>query len=298
MGPKADHAGIVVSFWTGKNVLVTGAGFLGRNVVKVLGDRGAGLVVVPHSADYDLRGKEACRRFVRDATPKVVIPLAARVGGIGANTKNPGQFFYENALMCIELMEASRRVGVEKFVVVGTICSYPRITPIPFREEDLWKGYTDEAGGPYGMAKKMLLVRSKAYRQGYGFNSIHLLPVNLYGPDDNFDPESSHVLPSLGRKFVEAHKAGKTEVVLWGTGAASREFLHVADAARGIVLAAERYNLSDPINLGSGRETPIKELAAIVAGAVGYRGSLVWDSSKPDGQPRRCVHTSGALREF
>ncbi len=285
--------------WAGSRVVVTGgSGFLGGFVVEELRAHGAAQVFVPRSREYDLRDRDAIRRMLADARPDVVIHLAAVVGGIGANRENPGRFFYDNAIMGIELIEHARQAGVRKFVTVGTVCSYPKFAPVPFREADLWDGYPEETNAPYGLAKKMLLVQGQAYRQQYGFNVIHLLPVNLFGPHDNFDPESSHVIPALIRKCVEARDAGAAEVELWGTGAASREFLYVEDAARGIVLAAERYDGEEPVNLGVGHEMSIRELAGAIAAVTGYRGGFRWDPSKPDGQPRRALDTTRARERF
>jgi len=285
--------------WAGSRVVVTGgSGFLGRFVVEELRAHGAAEVFVPRSREYDLRDRDAIRRMLADARPDVVIHLAAVVGGIGANRENLGRFFYDNAIMGIELIEHARQAGVRKFVTVGTVCSYPKFAPVPFREADLWDGYPEETNAPYGLAKKMLLVQGQAYRQQYGFNVIHLLPVNLFGPHDNFDPESSHVISALIRKCVEARDAGAAEVELWGTGAASREFLYVEDAARGIVLAAERYDGEEPVNLGVGHEMSIRELAGAIAAVTGYRGGFRWDPSKPDGQPRRALDTTRARERF
>jgi GDP-L-fucose synthase len=275
-----------------------GAGFLGRAVVRRLEAGGATDVFVPRSAAYDLRTTEGVERALADGRPEVVIHLAAVVGGIGANRENPGRFFYENAIMGIGLMEQARLAGVGKFVQVGTVCSYPKFTPVPFREEDIWNGYPEETNAPYGLAKKMLLVQGQAYRAQYGFNVIHLIPVNLYGPADNFDPASSHVIPALIRKCVEAIDAGADHVEVWGTGAASREFLYVDDAAEGIVLGAERYDGADPVNLGVGREITISELVALIAGLTGFEGEIHWDPAKPDGQPRRALDTSRARERF
>jgi GDP-L-fucose synthase len=279
------------TFWRDKRVLVTGgAGFLGSFVVEKLRQRGAKEVFVPRSRDYDLVHMEAVERVYRDARPEVVIHLAARVGGIGANRANPGRFFYENLMMGVQMMEAGRRVGIEKFVAVATICSYPKFTPVPFREEDLWNGYPEETNAPYGLAKKMLLVQSQAYRQQYGFNAIVLFPVNLYGPRDNFDLETSHVIPALIRKCLEARARGD--------GTPTREFLYVEDAAEGILLAAERYDKSEPVNLGSGFELSIKDLVDLIVKLTGFEGRVVWDPTKPDGQPRRRLDVSRAEREF
>jgi len=288
-----------VNLWSPKSVLVTGgAGFLGSHVVRKLRDRGATRVFVPRSAEFDLREKEAIRRALDWATPDVVIHLAAVVGGIGANRDNPGRFFYDNAIMGIQLMEQARLAGVRKFVTVGTVCAYPKLTPVPFREDDLWNGYPEETNAPYGLAKKMLLVQGQAYRDQYGFNSIYLLPVNLYGPGDNFDPSSSHVIPALIRKMFEAKERGDDHIVAWGTGSASREFLYVEDAAEGIVLAAERYDGREPANLGAGREVTIRELIETIARLCEFKGEIRWDFSKPDGQPRRMLDTSRARELF
>lgn len=288
-----------MSFWKGKKVLLTGgAGFLGREVFSKLVDLGTSPedIRIPRSKETDLRRWENCQEAVKNID--LVIHLAARVGGIGFNQNYPGQLFYDNAIMGIQLMEAARQEGVEKFVVVGTVCAYPKFTPVPFREDDIWNGYPEETNAPYGLAKKMLLVQSQAYRQQYDFNSIFLLPVNLYGPGDNFDPESSHVIPALIRKFSEAIKLSNKTVEVWGTGAASREFLYVVDAARGIVMAAERYNKPDPVNLGSGMEISIKDLVEMIARLTGFEGEIDWDTTKPDGQPQRCLDVSRARDEF
>jgi len=282
-----------------KRVMVTGgAGFLGSFVVETLRRRGCPEVFVPRKQEYDLVHPRNVERAYDDARPEVVFHLAARVGGIGANRENPGSFFYENLMMGAQLMEVARLRGVEKFVALGTICCYPKFTPVPFREEDVWNGYPEETNAPYGLAKKMLLVQSLAYRQQYGFNSIFLMPVNLYGPRDNFDPSSSHVIPALIRKCVEAIDAGKDDLPVWGTGKATREFLYVEDCAEALVLAAERYDKSDPVNIGAGFEITIKDLAEKIAARTGFKGRLAWDASKPDGQPRRCLDTSRAEREF
>ena len=286
-------------FWEDKTVLVTGgAGFLGSALVRTLEQRGLAKenIRVPRSRDLDLRQWENCVEAVRDVD--LVIHLAAKVGGIGYNMANPGSLFYDNAVMGIQLMEAARQAGVRKFVAVGTICAYPKFTPIPFREENLWEGYPEETNAPYGLAKKMLLLQAQAYRQPYGFNAIYLLPVNLYGPGDNFDPASSHVIPALIKKFVEAVETGAESVEVWGTGSASREFLYVDDAAEGIALAAERYDRPNPVNLGAGFEITIRDLATLIADLTGFTGEIVWDTTKPDGQPRRCLDVSRAEREF
>jgi GDP-L-fucose synthase len=280
-------------------VLVTGGnGFLGRAVVRSLQARGASDIATPSSREYDLREKDAIRACLQDHQPDVVIHLAAVVGGIGANMDNPGRFFYDNAIMGIELIEQSRLTGIDKFVQVGTVCSYPKFAPVPFREEDIWDGYPEETNAPYGLAKKMLLVQAQAYRQQYGMNIIYLIPVNLYGPGDNFDPASSHVIPALIKKFVEARESQNKQVIAWGTGTATREFLYVDDAAEGIVLGTERYDGADPVNLGSGHEVSIRELTELIAGLSGFEGEVVWDAARPDGQPRRMLDTSRALERF
>jgi len=275
-----------------------GGGFLGRRVVDRLGRSGVAEIVVPRSRDYDLRERAGIDQAIADSRPDVIIHLAAVVGGIGANRENPGRFFYDNAIMGIGLIEAGRAAGIEKFVTVGTVCAYPKFTPVPFREDDLWNGYPEETNAPYGLAKKMLLVQGQAYRAQYGFNAIYLIPVNLYGPGDNFDPASSHVIPALIRKCVEARQAGAAAVDVWGSGSASREFLYVDDAAEGIVLAAERYDGADPVNLGVGEEITIRDLVALIASAVGFQGDIQWDTTKPDGQPRRALDTSRAKERF
>ena len=286
-------------FWDGKRVCVTGGGgFLGRYVTAELRRRGAADVFSPRRREYDLVQPGAAERLLADCRPDVVIHLAAHVGGIGANRLHPAEFFYENLMMGVQLMHAAWQAGVSKFVAAGTICAYPKHTPIPFREENLWDGYPEETNAPYGLAKKMLLVMAQSYRQQYGFNAIYLLPVNLYGPYDNFDLESSHVIPAMIRKFVTAREGGQPEVVLWGDGTPTREFLYAADAAEGIVLAAERYDGPEPVNLGSGQEISIAELAALLARLTGYAGRIVWDAGKPNGQPRRALDTSRAEAYF
>ena len=285
--------------WAGKRVVVTGgAGFLGSFVVEALRERGCPAPFVPRSREYDLRREADIARMLADARPDLIIHLAAVVGGIGANRENPGRFFYDNLIMGAQLMEGARRAGVAKFVAIGTVCSYPKFAPVPFREEDLWEGYPEETNAPYGLAKKMLLVQSQAYREQYGFNSIFLLPVNLYGPRDNFDPTSSHVIPALIRKCVEAVERGAPEISVWGTGSATREFIYVADAAEAIVLAAERYDLSEPVNLGTGTEISIRALVTLIARQTGFTGRIAWDESKPDGQPRRMLDTDRAVKYF
>ena len=283
----------MAAFWSDKRVVVTGgAGFLGSFLVEHLRAKDCRAVVVPRSKDYDLVEMDAVRRLYADAKPDVVIHLAARVGGIGANQANPGRFFYDNLMMGTQLIEVGRQLGIKKFVAIGTICAYPNYAPIPFKEDDLWAGFPEETNAPYGLAKKMMLVQSQAYRQQYGFNSIVLFPVNLYGPRDNFDLETSHVIPALIRKCAEAQQNGKPEIVLWGDGTPTREFLYVEDAAEGILLAAEQYNDSRPLNLGTGEELSIKTLAGIIAAEVGFHGRILWDPTKPNGQPRRCLDIS------
>jgi len=287
------------SFWKRQRVVVTGgAGFLGRNVVHKLLERRCEQIVVPRSKEYDLREKDEIRRLYRNAEPSMVIHLAAVTGGIAANLKEPGRFFYDNAIMGIQLMEWARRTGVERFVAVGTVCAYPKWTPVPFRENDLWAGYPEETNAPYGLAKKILLVQSQAYRAQYDFNSIYLLPVNMYGPGDNFDLESSHVIPALIRKFVEGRENGTGEIVLWGDGSVTREFLYVEDAAEGILMAAEKYNKGAPVNIGNGKEITVRALAERVRKLTRYEGELIWDTSKPNGQPRRCLDITRAKQEF
>jgi GDP-L-fucose synthase len=288
-----------MTFWAGKKILLTGgAGFFGSRVVAELREKGVPRenILIPRSREIDLRVWENCVEVARDAD--IVIHLAARVGGIGFNQTYPAQLFYDNAIMGIQMIEAARQANVEKCIVVGTICAYPKFTPVPFKEENLWYGYPEETNAPYGLAKKMLLVQSQAYRQEYGFNAIYLLPVNLYGPGDNFDPASSHVIPALIKKFVDAKRTSAPSVDVWGTGAASREFMYVDDAALGLVLAAERYNKPDPVNLGAGMEITIRDLVELIRDLTGYTGTIYWDTSKPDGQPRRCLDVSRAREEF
>jgi len=283
----------------GRRVMVTGGGgFLGRRVVARLAQADVNDVFVPRSATYDLRTREGIDAALGDGRPDVVIHLAAVVGGIGANRENPGRFFYENAVMGIQLMEAARLAGVRKFVTIGTVCSYPKFTPVPFHEDDLWNGYPEETNAPYGVAKKMLLVQGQAYREQYGFDVIHLIPVNLYGPGDNFDPASSHVIPALIKKCVDARDEGADHIDAWGTGSASREFLYVDDAAEGIVLAAQRYDAVEPVNLGVGREITIRDLTETIARLTRFQGEVRWDPTKPDGQPRRALDTSRARDAF
>jgi len=298
-----------------KKILVTGgAGFLGRHLVSQLEKRGCRNIFIPCIENYDLVNLEAVKRLYSDAKPDIVIHLAAKVGGIGANRENPGKFFYDNLMMGAQMMEIGRQLGIEKFVALGTVCAYPKFTPVPFKEENLWNGYPEETNAPYGLAKKMLLVQSQAYRQQYGFNSIFLLPVNLYGPGDSFDLDSSHVIPALIRKCVDAQKGLSPrpqgvpnaaeekgtvpDLIVWGTGKSTREFLYVEDAAEGIILATEKYNKSDPVNLGAGFEISIRDLVKLIAKLTGFKGKIVWDKTKPDGQPRRCLDTSRAAKEF
>lgn len=282
-----------------KSIAVTGgSGFLGRHVVNLLRERGCKNLFIPRSSQYDLRREEGIRSMLRDARPDVIIHLAAVVGGIGANKKNPGKFFYDNLIMGAQLMEQSRLFGVEKFVAIGTICSYPKFTSVPFKESELWNGYPEETNAPYGLAKKMMLVQSQAYREQYGFNSIFLLPVNLYGPHDNFDLDSSHVIPAIIRKCIEGAEQRSPSITLWGTGRVTREFIYVEDAAEGIVRATEQYNGIEPINIGSGEEISIFDLAQLIARETGYKGELIWDTSKPDGQPRRRLDIRKAAESF
>ena len=289
----------MTDFWPGRRVMVTGGGgFLGSAVVRRLNEAGATDIFVPRSRDYDLRTRDGIDRALVDGRPDLVIHLAAVVGGIGANRENPGRFFYENAIMGIELMEQARLAGVGKYVQIGTVCSYPKFTPVPFREDDIWDGYPEETNAPYGLAKKMLLVQGQAYRQQYGFDVIYLIPVNLYGPGDNFDPASSHVIPALIKKCVDAREAGADHIDVWGTGSASREFLYVDDAAEAIVLAAERCEGAAPVNLGVGHEITIRELVELIARLTRFDGEIRWDSTKPDGQPRRALDTSRAREGF
>lgn len=287
------------SYWKNRRICVTGgAGFLGTAVVEKLRRRGAGHIFVPLQEEYDLVEPEAVARMLDDARPDVVLHLAAHVGGIGANREHPAEFFYDNLMMGVQLMHQSWKRNVEKFVAIGTVCAYPKFTPVPFSEDDLWKGYPEETNAPYGLAKKMLLVQAQAYRQQYGYNAIFLLPVNLYGPGDNFNPASSHVIPALIRRCLEAQESGQEEVVVWGDGSPTREFLYVEDAAEGILLAGEHYNSSEPVNLGSGFEISIRRLAELIAEMTGFTGRLVWDTSKPNGQPRRALDTSRAEKSF
>ena len=285
--------------WENKRVMVTGgAGFLGSHVVERLRKLGCSQIIVPRSRQYDLRNPQTALTLIQETQPELIIHLAASVGGIEANRKNPGSFFYDNLSMGIHLMEAARVSDVEKFVACGTICSYPKFAAVPFREDELWDGYPEETNAPYGLAKKMLLVQSQAYRQQYGFNSIFLLPVNLYGPRDNFDLETSHVIPALIRKCLEAKEQGKDHMTVWGSGKATREFLFVEDAAEGIILAAAGYDGAEPVNIGTGTEISIKDLVGLIASLTGFKGGIRWDSLKPDGQPRRCLDIQRAKERF
>lgn len=286
-------------FWRNKRAVVTGgAGFLGSFVVERLEQLGCSTIIVPRKREFDLLQQSHIVRLLETSKPDVIIHLAAVVGGIGANRENPGKFLYENLMMGVQLMEQARLAGVPKFVSIGTICSYPKFTPVPFHEDSLWDGYPEETNAPYGLAKKMLLVQGQAYREQYGFNAVHVLPVNLYGPRDNFDPASSHVIPALIKKCVDAQEAGESQITVWGTGRATREFLYVEDAAEGIILATESYNGPEPINLGAGFEISIRDLVELIVKITGFSGTIEWDSFKPDGQPRRCLDTSRAQRYF
>jgi GDP-L-fucose synthase len=284
---------------TNKRIMITGGeGFLGRYLVAALKQSGAPQLFVPSHRVYDLTQLNDVIRAYQDGQPDIVIHLAAKVGGIGINREKPGEFFYDNLMMGVHLMEQARQWGVEKFASIGTVCAYPKFTPVPFKEDDLWNGYPEETNAPYGLAKKMLLVQGQAYRQQYGFNAIYLLPVNLYGPGDNFDPHTSHVIPALIKKCVDAIERGDKQIVAWGTGQVSREFLYVEDAARAIVLATERYDQSEPVNIGSGMEITIKALLELIVELIGFQGNIVWDASKPDGQPRRSLDISRAWQAF
>ena len=288
-----------MDFWKDQTFVVTGgSGFLGTYVVEALRNRGATRIFVPRSANYDLRQQEAVLRLLDDTQPDIIIHMAAVVGGIGANRERPADFFYDNLMMGTQFMHESYQAGVKKFVTIGTVCAYPKIVPIPFKEETLWDGYPEETNAPYGLAKKMLLVQGQAYRQQYGFNSIFLLPTNLYGPRDNFDPATSHVIPALIKKAMDAKDAGIKELVVWGDGSPTREFLYAADAAEGILLATERYNDTEPVNLGSGEEISIKDLVTVIAEETGFEGNIVWDTAKPNGQPRRKLDTQRAKDAF
>lgn len=283
-------------FWQNKKVLLTGgSGFLGSVIAKKLREKGV-KPIIPRSATQDLRKQEISKKIVQGID--IIIHAAGNVGGIGYNREHPGTLFYDNLMMGVQLMEEARKAGVKKFVAIGTICAYPKFTPIPFKEEDIWNGYPEETNAPYGLAKKMLLVQSESYREEFGFNSIFLLPVNLYGPGDNFDPSSSHVIPALIKKFIDAIKNNEDSVTVWGSGKATREFLFVEDCAEGILKAAEKYNKSDPVNLGSSFEISIKDLANLIKKITGFKGKIIWDTTKPDGQPRRKLNTQKAEKEF
>jgi GDP-L-fucose synthase len=298
MGSGQTSQAVDRAFWSGRPVTVTGGrGFLGSVVVRMIAEAGAEVSTFS-SREYDLTRQSDVARMYKDLKPETVIHLAARVGGIGANRENPGSFFYANAIMGIELMEQARLTGVQKFVQIGTVCAYPKFTPVPFSEDELWNGYPEETNAPYGVAKKMLLVQAQAYREQYGFNAIYLIPVNLYGPGDNFDPRSSHVIPALIRKCVEARDSRVDSVEVWGTGTPTREFLYVDDAARAIMMATERYNEPAPVNLGSSQEMSIKDLSELIAELTGFRGKIAWDTTKPDGQPRRKLNVERAFKEF
>jgi len=287
------------SFFGENRFCITGgAGFLGQVVVRKLQERGAQDIFIPTIERYDLTSLDSIQQMLSDAKPDVIIHLAAQVGGIGANREHPGEFFYNNLMMGVQLMHESWKRSIKKFVAIGTICAYPKFTPVPFKEENLWDGYPEETNAPYGLAKKMLLVQAQSYRQQYGYNALFLLPVNLYGPGDNFNPASSHVIPALIRKCVQAVDEGKTEIEVWGDGSPTREFLYVEDAAEGILLAAEKYNDSEPVNLGSGFEISIKDLVHLIAKLTGYTGSFKWNTTKPNGQPRRCLDTTRAKEYF
>jgi len=282
-----------------KRITVTGgAGFLGTYVEKRLRESGCQNIFVPRSKDYNLVDNEAVKRLYRDSKPNIVIHLAGKVGGIGVTNKKPGEFFYDNLMMGVQMMEQGRLFDVEKFVAIGTVCAYPKTTPIPSKEVDLWGGYPEETNAPYGIAKKMTLVQAQAYRQQYGFNAIYLLPINLYGPGDNFDPETSHAIPALIKKCLDAVEAGEDKVIVWGTGKPTREYLYVEDAAEAIVLATEKYNKAEPVNLGSGCEISIRDLVSLIANLTGFKGQVTWETSRPDGQPRRLFDSSKAEKEF
>jgi GDP-L-fucose synthase len=286
-------------FWESRRVCVTGgAGFLGSYIIAKLKQRRAGDIFIPHIEDYDLTDPASISRMLDDSKPDIILHLAAQVGGIGANREHPAEFFYNNLMMGVQLIHQAWQRNVEKFVALGTVCAYPKFTPVPFKEDDLWNGYPEETNAPYGLAKKMLLVQAQSYRQQYGFNAIFLLPVNLYGPRDNFDLNSSHVIPALIRKCLEARDAGFSEVIVWGDGSPSREFVYAEDAAEGILLASEKYNGSEPVNIGSGSEIRIHDLAEMIARLCGFEGKIVFDPTKPNGQPRRALDVSRAEREF
>jgi GDP-L-fucose synthase len=297
--PPSAREGTTQSFWQNQRVCVTGgSGFLGSFIVEKLRQRGAGEIFVPRSADYDLIKMDDVQRLLDDARPNLIIHAAALAGGIGANRARPADFFYNNLMMGVQLLDAANKCGIEKFVSIGTICAYPKFTPIPFKEENLWDGYPEETNAPYGLAKKMLLVQGQAYREQYGFNAIYLLPVNLYGPRDNFDLETSHVIPALIRKCIEAQERGDDQIVVWGDGSPTREFLYVEDAAEGILLGAEHYDGEEPVNLGSGQEISIMELVTLIAHLTEFQGELVWDTTKPNGQPRRALDINRARTYF
>ena len=301
MGDKKTSVGdmITTGFWSDRRVVVTGGtGFLGSHLVQNLEGRGARDVLAPRRAKYDLRQMTDVERMYDDMCPDIVIHLAALVGGIGANRERPGEFFYDNLMMGVQLLDVARRREIEKFVTIGTVCAYPKFAAVPFKEDDLWNGYPEETNAPYGLAKKMLLVQGQAYWQQYGFRSIHLLPVNLYGPRDHFDPAVSHVIPALIKKCLEARKEGTPEIIVWGDGSATREFLYVEDAADGIISAAELYDKIDPVNIGAGFEISIHDLAVLIAEITNYNGRITWDTTKPNGQPRRRLDTTRAEREF
>ena len=286
-----------MNFWEGKKILVTGGdGFLGRNIVRMIREKESAEILVPTIDKYDLRFGDVCKEVVKDKD--IIIHLAAKVGGIGFNREKPGELFYDNLMMGTQLMEEARIAGVEKFIALGTICCYPKFTPVPFREEDLWNGYPEETNAAYGLAKKMLLVQAQAYRQQYGFNAVFLMSVNLYGPGDNFDPTSSHVIPALIKKVYDAKIKEEKSITVWGTGSATREFIYVEDTARAVLLATERYNKSDPVNIGTGFEISIKDLVGFICDMMEFKGKIVWDTGKPDGQPKRCLDISRAETEF
>lgn len=288
-----------MDFWQNKRIVVTGGqGFLGSFIIEGLKQRGCKQIFIANKPEYDLTEIDSINYMYKDFRPDIVIHLAAVVGGIGANRKNPGRFFYENAIMGIQLLHEAYKRKIEKFVAIGTICAYPKFAPIPFSEDSLWDGYPEETNAPYGLAKKMMLVQSQAYREQYNFNSIFLLPVNLYGPRDNFDPASSHVIPAIIKKCIDARNSGKKEITVWGSGTPTREFIYAEDAAEGILLATEQYNKSDPVNIGTGFEITIKDLVGLIAKLAGFEGSINWDSSKPDGQPRRMLDTTKAKNGF
>lgn len=292
-------AGGLVEFFGDKRILLTGgSGFLGSHIAKKLKTRGCNNIFIPTYPEYDLTKIESIKRAYRDSNPDIVIHLAAKVGGIGANMAKPAEFFYDNLIMGIQLMEEARQFGVEKFVALGTICCYPKYTPVPFKEKDLWNGYPEETNAPYGLAKKMLLVQAQSYQKQYGFNAIFLLPVNLYGPGDNFDPQTSHVIPALIKKCLNAQKEGLKEITAWGSGKATREFLYVEDAAEAILLATEKYDKPEPVNIGAGFEISIKDLVYLIVELTGFKGKILWDKTKPDGQPRRSLDVSLAKKEF